>query len=87
MNTNITASQIYSKNFNHNSKNTWKYTLSCKDKLNGNHTDTRDWLSLVSRIEHTSPSYTLFQAELEKHDVVVKIGPVVLKKEFDIGMK
>lgn len=62
-----------------------KYRLSCQEKIN--HTkDTKDWLELLEKIDHTSMEYKLFIGLLEKkHSIVVKIGPASLEVEYTIA--
>jgi len=71
----------------HNSRNhnTFKYKLNCQEKIDSSK-DTKEWLELFKIIPHDSPDYKLFHALLEKEKhIVVKIGPSILTKEFQIA--
>jgi hypothetical protein len=77
------ANRLYSTN--NSNHNTFKYKIDCQAKLSNN-SDTKDWLELIKVIPHDSPDYKLFTALLEKEkEIVVKIGPSILKKEFEIS--
>ena len=84
---NANATRLYPEQHNNdgNAKSVWKYKVSCQEKINKESPDTRDWLELVARINHDSPQFSLFTALLDKKNVVVKVGPAVVQKEFSIG--
>jgi len=63
---------------NHNQ--TEKYRV-CQERITPDNPYTRDWLTTTGRAK-----YAVFYAVLDKEkDVVVKVGPDVLKKEYTIG--
>lgn len=60
--------------------------MRCGVRLTPEHPDTEEWLRLDSRIDHSTPDYHLFRAVLDADkEVVVKVGPNVLEKEYRIG--
>jgi hypothetical protein len=72
----------------HNSNNSFKYKISCQEKINPDNPDTRDWLELLSKLEHDSPTVKLYKGLLEKSkSVVAKVGRVSLQHEFEIGSR
>jgi len=78
------ANRLYPTH-NSTNHNTFKYKLNCQEKIDSSKY-TKEWLELFKIIPHDSPDYKLFHALLEKEKhIVVKIGPSILIKEFQIA--
>ena len=55
--------------------NSYKYKLTCQDKINKDTPSTDDWLELLKHLDHESDSVKIFQALLDKtKNVIVKVG-------------
>jgi len=80
------ATRLYPKRNNINTNHEiFKYRLNCQEKIDSSK-DTKEWLELENKIDHKSSDYKLFHALLEKEKhIVVKIGPSILTKEFQIA--
>lgn len=83
----MSVSKLFPANAStHNSNNSFKYKISCQEKINPDHPETRDWLELLSKLEHDSPTVKLYKGLMEKSkSVVAKVGRISLKHEYEIG--
>jgi hypothetical protein len=73
-------------NSRHNNNTSFKYKLDCQKNIDSNDPDTKEWLSLLSQIEHKSDDFKLFIGLLEKKkNIVVKIGTKNIETEYVIG--
>lgn len=76
-------------NSTHSPSNSFKYQINCQAKINQNHQDTSDWLSIQSSLDHSSSDYKILQGLLEKkHRVVVKVSTVTkLQQENELSTR
>ena len=65
-------------NSKHEDSVSYKFNLKCQDRFNNN-PDTREWLNLQNKFDHSSSEFKIFQALLDKKKtVVVKIGTSIV---------
>jgi len=84
----MTSATRLSPNTNANSKSeSYKYKLTCQDKISDDSPSTKDWLELLKDFNHNSTDVKLFEALLEKQKhVVVKIGMKTnVATEYELG--
>jgi hypothetical protein len=81
------ASMMYStSNSNHKNKNSIKYQIDCQKRITPETPETKEWIELTSKIDHSSSDYKIYIGLLEKKiDIVAKIGNSVLEREYMIG--
>lgn len=82
------ATRLYSnQNDKNKPRNSMKLKINCRERIATN-PETRDWLELTSKFDHTSSDFKIYTGLLEKRtNIVAKIGPRKLDEEFEIGKK
>ena len=83
----LAAERLYPSKQNNKKSASYKYKLSCQDRILHESPSTKDWLEILKHFDHDSENVKIFQALLEKQkQVVVKItNQTNVDKEYNIG--
>lgn len=85
----MNASRLYSNSPNR-SNSAHKLHLNCQSKIDDSNPDTKEWLALEEKFDHSSSDYHIYRGLLEKKTpIVAKISRAGtnLKRDYEIGLE